>query len=287
MARIRAPEREQAKDIWLQSDGKLPLSQLAKDMNVSVSTIRSWKSKDGWQNELDSKKPKKKMGPPKGNKNAKGHGAPKGNKNAKGHGAPRNNKNGMKHGAFERFAFAFMDDDEKQVAKETEVDSVEAELLSTLAFLKARELRLMKRIAAIREINTKMKNMMISSISTKKSEKKTGTFTEDENGKMVKDKGTGFFDGEMTTETTTNTSSTEDALNKLESELSKVQAQKVKVLAQLDTMKINRERLAIERLRAQGENEQSKLANEWVEALLAIQAEDDGADAESEDDADE
>jgi uncharacterized protein YjcR len=280
MARPRAPEREQAKDIWLQSGGKLPLSQLAKEVNVSVGTIRSWKSKDGWVNQLEAQQPKKKRGAPKGSHNARGHGAPKGNHNARGHGAPRNNKNGMKHGAFERFAFMFMEDDEKQVAKETEVNSVEAELLSTLAFLKARELRLMKRIAAIRELNAKMKNMMISSISTKKSEKKTGTFTEDENGKMVKDPGTGFFDGEMSTETTTNTSSTEDALNKLESELSKVQAQKVKVLAQLDLMKVNRERLAIERLRAQGENEQSKLANEWVEALLEVYSEESDEAAE-------
>lgn len=274
MARTRTPERAQAMDIWLQSGGKLPLSQIAKDLNVTANTVRSWKVKDGWLEALDKlnqdkPKPKRKAG------------APKGNKNAKGHGAPRGNKNNMKHGAFERFAMSYMEEDEIEVAKETGVDSIESELLSTLAFLKARELRLMKRIAAIRALNAKMKSMMISSISTKKSEKKTGTFTEDENGKMVKDPGTGFFDGEMSTETTTNTSSTEDALNKLESELSKVQAQKVKVLAQLDMMKINRERLEIERLRAQGENEQSKLANEWVEALLAAES-DESEDDESE-----
>lgn len=274
MARTRTPERAQAMDIWLQSGGKMPLSQIAKDLNVTANTVRSWKVKDGWLEALDKlnqdkPKPKRKAG------------APKGNKNAKGHGAPRGNKNNMKHGAFERFAMSYMEEDEIEVAKETGVDSIESELLSTLAFLKARELRLMKRIAAIRALNAKMKNMMISSISTKKSEKKTGTFTEDENGKMVKDPGTGFFDGEMSTETTTNTSSTEDALNKLESELSKVQAQKVKVLAQLDMMKINRERLEIERLRAQGENEQSKLANEWVEALLAAES-DESEDDESE-----
>lgn len=279
MGRLRTPERAQAMDIWLQSGGKLPLSQIAKELNVTANTIRSWKVKDGWLEALDKQNKKTKPKPKK--KHAGG--APKGNHNARGHGAPRGNKNNLKHGAFERFAMVYMEDDEKEVAKETGVDNIESELLSTLAFLKARELRLMKRIAAIRDLNAKMKNMMISSISTKKSEKKTGTFTEDENGKMVKDPGTGFFDGEMATETTTNTSSTEDALNKLESELSKVQAQKVKVLAQLDMMHVNRERLAIERLRAQGENEQSKLANEWVEALLetcAEEAEEDGADDE-------
>ena len=64
MARPRAPEREQAKDIWLQSGGKLPLSQLAKEVNVSVGTIRSWKSKDGWVNQLEAQQPKKKRGAP-------------------------------------------------------------------------------------------------------------------------------------------------------------------------------------------------------------------------------
>ena len=47
-------------------------------------------------------------------------------------------------------------------------------------------------------------------------------------------------------------------------------------------MRVNRERLEIERIRAQGESEQSKLANDWVEALLTIYAENqqDGGDVE-------
>ena len=210
----------------------------------------------------------------KGKKNAKGHGAPKGNQNGKGHGAPKNNKNGLKHGAFERFAFAYMDEDEKEVANETEIDTIEQELLNTLAFLKARELRLMKRIAAVRETGDKQKGQVLTSVSKTKSEKRMGLWETDEEGKLIKEEGTGFYDGEWLDETTTNTSSVEEALNRLESELSKAQGQKVKILTQLDTMRLNRERLEIERIRAQGENEQSKLANEWVEALLQLYAED-------------
>lgn len=279
MARTRAPEREQAKDIWLQSGGKTPLTQIAKDLNVPVSTLRSWRSKDGWQEALEAQKPKKKRGAPKGNKNGKGHGAPKGNQNAKGHGAKLGNKNGLKHGAFERFAFAYMDDEEKEVAKETEIDTIEQELLNTLAFLKARELRLMKRIAAVRETGDKQKGQVLTSVSKTKSEKRMGLWETDEDGKLIKEEGTGLYDGEWLDETTTNTASVEDALNRLESELSKVQGQKVKILTQLDTMRVNRERLEIERIRAQGENEQSKLANEWVEALLQVYA-DEGGDTE-------
>ena len=87
-----------------------------------------------------------------------------------------------------------------------------------------------------------------------------------------------MYDGEWLDETTTNTSSVEDALNRLEAELSKIQSQKVKILAQLDTMRVNRERLEIERIRAQGENDQSKLANE---ALLQLYADDEDLAEES------
>lgn len=275
MARTRAPEREQAKDIWLQSGGKAPLAQIADELKVPESTLRSWRSKDGWQEAL-AQKTKKKRGAPKGNQNGKGHGAPKGNQNAKGHGAKLGNKNGLKHGAFERFAFSYMSDDEKEVASELEFTSVERELRSTLAFLKARELRLMKRIAQIREMGEKQKGQVLASVSKLKSEKRMGLWYGDQEHGYTKEDGTGMYDGEWLDETTTNTTSVEDALNRLESELSKVQAQKVKILTQLDTMEVNRERLEIERVRAQGESEQSKLANEWVEALLSLYA--DGAD---------
>ena len=282
MARKRAPEREQAKDIWLQSGGKTPLSQIAKDLNVPETTLRSWRSKDGWQEALAAQTPKKKCGAPKGNHNGKGHGAPKGNKNAKGHGAPNGNKNGLKHGAFERFAYAYMDDDEKTVAKETQINGIEEELLGTLAFLKARELRLMKRIAAIREMGDKQKGQVLASVSKTKSEKRMGLWETDEEGNLYKQEGTGLYDGEWLDETTTNTASVEDALNHLESELSKVQAQKVKILAQLDMMHTNQQRLEIERIRAQGENEQSKLANDWVDALLSVYSDEHNAGGDEE-----
>ena len=281
MPRERDPKRDAALKLWLEADDRTSLKDIAEKLNVPLSRLRNWKRYDNW-NEIKDKIPgstRRKQGAPKGNKNAEGHGAPPGNKNGVGHGAPLDNKNSFVHGAFERFAFEYMEDDEKEVAQETGIDDVEQELLRTLAFLKARELRLMKRIKKIRDLDIKY-DMMISSVSKVKSEKRTGIFTEDEDGNLVKEAGTGFFDGERLDTTTTNTSSKEDALNRLEAELDKVQGQKIKVLAQLDRMKMDRERLEIERLRAKGESEQSKLANEWVEALLAITS---GA-AEDEDD---
>ena len=290
MGLARQPERDQAKDIWLESDGQKSVNEIAQQLNQKPSTVRGWKSRDDWDGALDEKRKasgKRRVRKPssqarKGNKNAKGHGAPKGNQNGVGGGAPKNNKNGLKHGAFERFAFAYMDDEEKAVANETEIDGIEEELLNTLAFLKARELRLMKRRAEIIATGEKQKGQVLSSVSKLKSEKRMGLWHGSIESGYTKQDGTGLYDGEWLDETTTNTTSVEDALNRLEAELSKVQGQKVKILAQLDTMKVNRERLEIERIRAQGESEQSKLANDWVEALLSLYAESpqDGGDAE-------
>ncbi|MDD3029777.1 MAG: phage terminase small subunit [Alphaproteobacteria bacterium] len=267
MPRPQSPKRKEAYDMWIASDKKMLLKEIAKRLEVSESQIRNWKQKDSWDKVAQSNDVASKSGA------TKRRGGQKGNRNAVGHGAPLGNKNRLKHGAFERFAFEHMFEDEIEVANDTELDSIEDELKNTLAFLKAKELRLMKRIQSVRQLNTR--NLMINSVSKTKTEKLYGVFKEDENGNLVKDKGTGFFDGERSDTTVTNTTSVEEALNRLESELDKTQAKKLKVLAQLDKMKIDRERLEIERIRALGENEQSKLANEWVEALLSSENGDD------------
>ncbi|TKK48019.1 small subunit of terminase, partial [Enterococcus faecalis] len=48
MARKRDPRRDQAKEIWLRSNGKKILKDLANELNVSDSQIRKWKSIDKW-----------------------------------------------------------------------------------------------------------------------------------------------------------------------------------------------------------------------------------------------
>ena len=51
MARKRDPRRDEAKKIWLDSNGKKVLKDLAKELNVSDSQIRKWKSIDKWSAE--------------------------------------------------------------------------------------------------------------------------------------------------------------------------------------------------------------------------------------------
>lgn len=94
MARARSPNRDKAYQIWLESEKKCRLKDIAKDLGVSESQIRKWKNQDQWD--------KVTLPNSKSNVTDK-RGAPKGNKNAVGHGAPEENKNAERHGFFAKW----------------------------------------------------------------------------------------------------------------------------------------------------------------------------------------
>lgn len=52
MARERSPNRDKAKEIYLDAKGDIKLSDLAMQLNVPDSRIRKWKSVDKWDEEL-------------------------------------------------------------------------------------------------------------------------------------------------------------------------------------------------------------------------------------------
>lgn len=87
MARIRSPERDEAMKIWIESDGKLAASDIAKRIGIKPERIRKWKSEDHWKAVLEEQNSKRKRGGQPRNKNAEGAGAPYGNNNAETHGA--------------------------------------------------------------------------------------------------------------------------------------------------------------------------------------------------------
>lgn len=116
MARERSPDRDKAKQIWLDSGGTIKLKDIAAELGLGETQIRKWKSQDKWADDLKgnvTNEPNsnvtKRKGAPKGNKNAVGNkgGAPKGNQNAKGnrggHGGPYGNDKAVKHGFFRKF----------------------------------------------------------------------------------------------------------------------------------------------------------------------------------------
>lgn len=100
MARVRSPNRDRAKEIYIKSNGAMKLTDIAAKLGLSDSQIRKWKSQDKWEQELKGALLKgkgsvtnKKGGQP-GNKNAVGN---------KGGKAPRENKNAEKHGFFSKY----------------------------------------------------------------------------------------------------------------------------------------------------------------------------------------
>ena len=57
MARERSPNRDKAKEIYLNAKGDIKLSDIATQLNVSDSQIRKWKSTDKWDLELNGALP--------------------------------------------------------------------------------------------------------------------------------------------------------------------------------------------------------------------------------------
>ncbi|WP_338230803.1 phage terminase small subunit [Lactiplantibacillus paraxiangfangensis] len=116
MAQKRNPNRDKAYQIWQKSKGSKPLKDIAKEIGVTPSTIRKWKSTDKWS--LGSKRSapidKERYASMKENKNAVGNhgGAPPGNNNAVGYGAPVGNSNALVTGQYETIMFDTMTDDE-------------------------------------------------------------------------------------------------------------------------------------------------------------------------------
>lgn len=273
MPKARSPERDMAFDLWIRSKGQRSLQDIAAELAVTPSQVRSWKSKDKWDSKVQ------KVASP----NGKGHmvkrkaGGQPGNKNAVGNrggpGAPIGNKNGIKHGAYERVMNRILQGDELEVFSDDSTgDQVEAELKKTLAALNAKEVRLMKRIEQVKAI-TEGRNLLASEDTTD-SKTEYGVFDTSVSDKPVKQPGTGYYDGELSKIKVTNVESAFDALSKLEAELDRVYGRKIKVLAQLETIYVNRERLDLERKRLEGESEQSKLANAWIAALTGEDLED-------------
>lgn len=87
MARKRNPNRDLALKLYKKHKGKITAKDIADKLNEKTSNITTWKSLDRWDFTLGYKK---KIGAPKGNKNAVGNNG----------GAPEGNLNGFKHGRY-------------------------------------------------------------------------------------------------------------------------------------------------------------------------------------------
>lgn len=97
MPRQRSPKRDLAYRLWLESDKKRKLKDIAAELEVSESQVRKWKNQDNWKGNVTNKA--------KGNVTKRRGGQP-GNKNAvggAGGAAPLNNNNAEKFGFFSKY----------------------------------------------------------------------------------------------------------------------------------------------------------------------------------------
>lgn len=107
MARQRNPMRDEAYRIWIESNKQKPLKDIAKELGVSPSTVRKWKSEDKWDGESKQSAPneKERYESMRGNQNAKGNPGGK---------PPPNNKNAVSHGLFANW----LPDETRQIIQE-------------------------------------------------------------------------------------------------------------------------------------------------------------------------
>lgn len=146
MARQRNPRRDQAREIWLKSNGEKLLKEIAEELGVSDSQIRKWKSQDKWAEELKGNVTNAKSnvtnrgGAPPGNQNAKGN---KGNKQAS---PPSGNKNALKTGEYETIFADYLTEEEKDLYSNLNDDPFFV-MSEEVRLLKIRQRRMMKRIA--------------------------------------------------------------------------------------------------------------------------------------------
>lgn len=145
MARPRDPNRDKAFEIYKQNAGNIDLVEIASQLNISPGTVRGWKSKDKWEQQVNGTLPKN----TERSKRSKG-GQP-GNRNAIGHGGtgPPNNKNAVKTGEFETLLFDVLEPEEQELAAAVEPDK-ERLLLQEIQLLTVRERRMLQRIEQLR-----------------------------------------------------------------------------------------------------------------------------------------
>lgn len=156
MPRQKNENREKARLLY--EHGDRTIRDIAEKLGIPITTVKSWKSRDKWNE--PSKKPRLKKIASKTQKDAKkdsegrnektqkrrGGGPPKGNMNGVGHGAPKGNKNAAKHGGYSLAALGVFDDDELELMDDPDP---EEELIDQIKFYRIRERRIMKAINSL------------------------------------------------------------------------------------------------------------------------------------------
>ena len=251
MPRARDPNRDKAFRIYMDADGKIDLVEIASQLNISAGTVRGWKSKDRWEEQLNgtlqtkvTERSKRSKGGQPGNQNAKGS---KGGSGA----APQRNKNAEKHGAYSRVYWDTLDEDELDLIDSMD-SAEEQQLIMQLQMFSVRERRLMRSIKKYRELEAENHGLTVKAASkTKKVEDLT-----DLDGESI---GAGKYK-KVTETSVTGTEPVMNSIMTLEAELTKVQRAKTKAIEALAKLHLEKQKL-------EGDTSTNDIVKSWVEKV--------------------
>ncbi len=252
MPRARDPNRSRAFQIYMDAGGKIDLVEIASQLNISAGTVRGWKSKDKWEEQLNgtlqtknTERSKRSRGGQPGNRNAKGSKGGSGS-------APLRNKNAEKHGAYSKIYWDTLDEDELDLIDSMD-DAEEAHLIKQLQMFDIRERRFMKRIKDYQALEAKNHGLAVKAVSkTKKVEDIINI-----DGESV---GSGIY--KKSTETSvTNTETVMSSIMTLEAELTKVQRAKTKAIEALYKYRL-------EKAKIESESAGNDVVDDWIAAVM-------------------
>ena len=144
-------KRKEAFEIYKEHEGKLELKEIAMRLEVPDGTVRAWKNKDKWNDKLNGTFPKDTERSEKNIERSKRDFYKNKNPASNKGGAPKGNKNNFKHGIYEKLVFESLTEDEKEFAKELDVDEA-LEIKMELRQCDIHIARIMKRIKETRDI---------------------------------------------------------------------------------------------------------------------------------------
>ncbi len=251
MPRARDPNRNKAFQIYMDAGGKIDLVEIASQLNISAGTVRGWKSKDRWEEQLNgtlqtkvTERSKRSKGGQPGNQNAKGS---KGGSGA----APQRNKNAEKHGAYSKVYWDTLDEDELDLIGSMD-SAEEQQLIMQLQMFSVRERRLMRSIKKYRELEAENHGLAVKAVSkTKKVED------------LIDLDGESIGAGKYKKVTETSVTGTEPVMNSimtLEAELTKVQRAKTKAIEALAKLHLEKQKL-------EGDTSTNDIVKSWVEKV--------------------
>lgn len=202
----------------------LKYKEIAEKYGVSISTVKSWKSRY-WKTEKVATKSKKRLQPKSKKVATKKPGGQPNNTN--GVEGMKNNTNALKHGGYSSIYWDTLDEDEQEMIDDMDSDE-EHQLVEQLKLYAIRERRLLKAIKKIKSNANKTDDVEISSSVFFTFENKEKTVITDEGDvetqTVTKPKPTG---------TRKDYEKTEFAVSRLEKELTSIQRSKTKVINSL------------------------------------------------------